>query len=245
MKTKKARLNNVFRTNNALVNYLYDRRIINDKNVVAIMKKINRKHFLMPNTPLIDRPSGLILNQTISAPHIHGKALEILMPNCVPGNRVLDIGCGSGYLTACFCELLKVNSNPNSMVVGIDIFSGLTDLSLSNMKKHYIKYLPKYYGGKNLYDNVKILCANGWSGYVPHAKYDVIHVGAAPDILPIQLIKQLNDNGIMIIPIKNSYRIIKKNRNGKYFQSDLVNVRFVPLIEKPLPNKNTIDCIAE
>ena len=70
----------------------------------------------------------------------------------------------------------------------------------------------------------------------------MIHVGAAPEHVPKKLLSQLNNNGIMIIPVGNSYKIIKKNRKGKVFYSHSLNVRFVPLIEKPSKKKKT-DCI--
>jgi protein-L-isoaspartate(D-aspartate) O-methyltransferase len=241
-KTKKVnRFRPSFNTNEELVNHLYNKHIINSEKVVAIMKEINRKDFLDPSKPLINSPQPLQLNQTISAPHIHGKALETLIQSCVPGNRVLDIGCGSGYLLTCFCKLLKVNKNPSSKVVAIDIYSELVDLTINNMKK-YNEYLPGHLGGTNPYNNVEIFCGNGWLGHMKHAKYDVIHVGAAPDHVPPQLLKQLNNNGIMIIPVGNSYKIIKKNRKGKVFDSHSLNVRFVPLIEQPSKKKKT-DCI--
>jgi len=241
-KTKKVKLfRNEFNTNNELVDYLYNKHIINNEKVVSIMKDINRKDFIGYTNPLIDSPQPLKLNQTISAPHIHGKALETLIHSCIPGNRVLDIGCGSGYLIACFCKLLEVNKNPSSKVVAIDIYSELVDLTINNMKK-YNNYLPGHLGGTNPYNNVEIFCGNGWLGHRKHAKYDVIHVGAAPEHVPQQLLKQLNNNGIMIIPVGNSYKIIKKNRKGKVFNSHCLNVRFVPLIEKPSKKKKT-NCI--
>ena len=241
-KVKRFNSKTVFNTNNELVDHLYNNHIINNEKVVAIMKHINRNYFLgRPTNTLINSPQPLILNQTISAPHIHGKALETVIHSCVPGNRVLDVGCGSGYLVACFCKLLEVNTNPLSKVVAIDIYSGLVDLTIKNMKK-YNEYLPAHLGGTNPYNNVEIFCGNGWLGHSKHAKYDVIHVGAAPEHVPKKLLSQLNNNGIMIIPVGNSYKIIKKNRNGKVFDSHSLNVRFVPLIEKPSKKKKT-DCI--
>jgi protein-L-isoaspartate(D-aspartate) O-methyltransferase len=241
-KTKKVnKFRTEFNTNNELVEHLYNNHIINNEKVVAIMKRINRKDFLGPTNPLINSPQPLKLNQTISAPHIHGKALETLIQSCVPGNRVLDVGCGSGYLVACFCKLLEVNKNPSSKVVAIDIYSGLVDLTIKNMKK-YNEYLPEHLGGTNPHNNVEIFCGNGWLGHPKQAKYDVIHVGAAPEHVPKKLLSQLNNNGIMIIPVGNSYKIIKKNRKGKVFDSHSLNVRFVPLIEKPSKKKKT-DCI--
>lgn len=240
-KTKKVkRVRHEFNTNDELVDHLYNKHIINSEKVVDVMKDINRKDFIS-SMPLINSPQPLKLNQTISAPHIHGKALETLIQSCVPGNRVLDIGCGSGYLLACFCKLLEVNKNPASKVVTIDIYSELVDLTINNMKK-YNEYLPHHLGGTNQYNNVEIFCGNGWKGHRKHSKYDVIHVGAAPEHVPEQLLKQLNNNGIMIIPVGNSYKIIKKNRKGQVFDSHSLNVRFVPLIEKPSKKKKT-DCI--
>ena len=241
-KTKKVkRFRHEFNTNDELVDHLYNKHIINSEKVVAIMKDINRKDFITSSMPLINSHQPLKLNQTISAPHIHGKALETLIQSCVPGNRVLDIGCGSGYLLACFCKLLEVNKNPSSKVVAIDIYSESVDLTINNMKK-YNEYLPHHLGGTNQYNNVEIFCGNGWKGHRKHSKYDVIHVGAAPEHVPEQLLKQLNNNGIMIIPLGNSYKIIKKNRKGKVFDSHSLNVRFLPLIEKPSKKKKT-DCI--
>ena len=69
------------------------------------------------------------------------------------------------------------------------------------------------------------------------AKYDVIHVGASPDYIPEDLLNQLNNGGLMIIPVGNSYTLITKNKKGEINKESILNVRFVPLI------KNTIDCI--
>ena len=217
-------------TNEELVSHLINKRSISSPKVIAVMNQVDRKDFT--DTPVLnDHPEMLILNQTISAPSIHGQALEMLLPNCVPGNRVLDVGCGSGYLTGCFMRLLEVDNNPKSKVVGIDIYSGLVKLSKKNLLKNHKMFLPNNLGGDNPHNNVKLLCGNGWKGYEKfgYHKYDVIHVGASSNKVPKALVDQLNNNGIMIIPIGNQYRVIKKNRNGDVFSEDILNVKFVPL----------------
>ena len=232
---------NVFSSNYELVENLRNRGILKSLEIISVLKNIDRNDFLRyPNNMLIDRPNKLILNQTISAPHIHAKALEILKEKCIPGNRVLDIGCGSGYLVACFAELLNVDVNLKSQVVGIDIYRGLVNMSIENLKKEkYKKYLSIKHGGLNSNNNVTIICGNGWLGYKVLEKYDAIHVGAGAETLPIILFNQLNEGGIMIIPVsenKNNrnykYRIIKKI-NGKLIETKDIGVRFVPLINNP------------
>ena len=145
--------------------------------------------------------------------------------------RVLDVGCGSGYLTACFMRLLEVDTNKQSKVVGIDIYKKMVDLSQQNLLKNHKKYLPSSLGGNNPNNNVVLECGNGWKGYDRYSfsKYDVIHVGASSNKVPKALLEQLNNNGIMIIPIGNQYRIYKKNRHGVITSFDILNVRFVPL----------------
>ena len=217
-------------TNRDLVLHLYNNCIIRSNRVIDVMDHVDRKDFTNTNV-LYDRPERLILNQTISAPNIHGRALEVVLQHCVPGNRVLDVGCGSGYLTACFMRLLEVDKNPKSKVVGIDLYDKLVKLSKKNLLKNHKMYLPKELGGSNPNNNVKLLCGNGWKGYKHKgfSKYDVIHVGASSNKIPQELVDQLNINGIMIIPIGNKYKVINKNRYGEVSVLDILNVRFVPL----------------
>lgn len=58
------------------------------------------------NNPYMDSPQGIGYGVTISAPHMHAHALELLKDRLVEGNRALDVGSGSGYLTACMAKIL-------------------------------------------------------------------------------------------------------------------------------------------
>ena len=78
------------------------------KEVKQIMKYIDRGHFTDHIDRYCDKPVPLSNNQTISAPHMHAMALEYMYPNLKPGAIVLDVGSGSGYLTACMGYLVNV-----------------------------------------------------------------------------------------------------------------------------------------
>ena len=231
-------------TNESLVNHLINKEVISSNRVISAMNSINRFDYCNCSV-LTDTPNTLnTKNQTISAPHIHGKALEILLPKLIPGNTVLDVGCGSGYITACFCHLLDVNNNFKSNVIGIDIHQELVNLSINNIKKNHLNFLPrnKPYNGTNKFNNVKILKRNGWNGYTfSNTKkeiYDAIHVGAGATEIPKQLFNQLKRGGIMIIPVNGIYKTVFKTSDAKIIVRNGLRVRFVPLVKSIKNNYN-------
>jgi len=72
------------------------------------MLKVDRADFVVDDRAAYDDcPQGIHCNATISAPHMHAYCLEWLQDRLQPGSRVLDVGCGSGYLSAAFYELVK------------------------------------------------------------------------------------------------------------------------------------------
>lgn len=100
---------------------------------------------------------------------MHVVAMESLSENLVPGAKVLDVGSGSGYLTACFGKLV----GPNGRVVGIERLPSLVKWGTSNIKKANPELLES--------GTVKLVQGDGWQGYPEEAPYDAIHVGAASE----------------------------------------------------------------
>jgi protein-L-isoaspartate(D-aspartate) O-methyltransferase len=163
--------------------------IVKDPRVVAAMEMVDRGAYCQAH-PYEDRPQRIGYNITISAPHMHAHALQELATNLVPGAKVLDVGCGSGYLTACFAELVR---GSGGHAYGIDHISGLVELSETNMRRGNPSYLEN--------GDASLFVADGFQGLPAHAPFDVIHVGAAAPTLPEALVAQLAPGGKLFIPV--------------------------------------------
>jgi protein-L-isoaspartate(D-aspartate) O-methyltransferase len=132
---------------------------------------------------------------------IHAMACEALYPALSrPNARILDVGCGSGYLTAVFARL-----NPSATVVGIDCVPGLVDMSRANIAQHDSDLLRSH---------IKLAVSDGTKGYPDGAPYDVIHVGAAAERVPGPLLQQLKVGGMMLIPVGPIYIVQVYVRHG-------------------------------
>jgi len=169
-----------------------------------------------------DTPITIGSSQTISAPHMHACALEELIDFLNPGATIFDVGCGSGYLTACFAYLV----GEEGRVYGIDIIPSLVQLSISNIRS----------GNPELLNRTIIQVGNGWdfSMFGKEEMFDAIHVGAAAEYLPESLVKLLKKGGRMVIPLgthEQSFMRIDKDLSGTLHQTYLFGVRYVPLVK--------------
>jgi protein-L-isoaspartate(D-aspartate) O-methyltransferase len=165
-------------SNKALIENLQSSGIIKNKFVANALNSIDRSDF-SPIDPYQDSPQSIGFGATISAPHMHAYALEYLKAQALePNSKVLDIGCGSGYLATAFAHL-----NPQSKVIGIDYINELVDLSRDNIMKNNKELITS--------GRIKLLVGNGWEGYPEEGPYNVIHVGAAASKMPQDLLNQL------------------------------------------------------
>lgn len=187
------------------------------------MLHVDRNFYIKTNS-YQDKPQLLGFNTTISAPHMHAHALELLKDHLLPGSKALDVGAGSGYLTACMSMMI----GPTGRCVGIEHVPELVTLANQNIKN----------GNANLLkDNrLTLVKGDGRLGYPDDAPYMAIHVGAAPSSVPEALMQQLAPGGRMVLPVgpkggEQVFRQIDKVVSGEFQIRDLFHVRYVPLTD--------------
>lgn len=194
------------------------------------MKETDRKLYCRVAHPYVDRPYSIGYSATISAPHMHAHALDILEKHLTPDAVVLDVGAGSGFLTACFSRYLQSQSSESSkgLVVGIEHHPKLVEFAIENLNSDDPKFLSE---GK-----VKIIQGDGRLGCEEFGPYDAIHVGAAAVKIPDHLLKQLKPGGRMICPVgpvgeTQQLEQYDKLPNGEIKKETLMSVVYVPLTD--------------
>ncbi|KAI6675430.1 hypothetical protein NL676_003336 [Syzygium grande] len=211
--------------NKAMVEQLQRYGIFNSKRVAETMEKVDRALFVPDGTPAyVDSPMAIGYNVTISAPHMHAMCLQLLEKNLQPGMHALDIGSGTGYLTACFALMV----GPAGRAVGVEHIPELVTSSIQNIEKSEAAGLLKQ-------GSLSINVGDGRQGWPEFAQYDAIHVGAAAREIPQPLIDQLKPGGRMVIPVGNVFqdlKVVDKNLDGSLSIRNETSVRYVPLTSR-------------
>ena len=177
-------------------------------------------------TAYADAPVPIGPRATLSAPHMHGRCLELLAPPLLAKERakVLDVGSGSGYLTAAFALL-----GPGVAAYGVDRDAGLVALSATNVEKDGL--LAEVAG------RIHFERRDGWTGLPGSGPYDAIHVGAAAEKIPDALLDQLARGGRMIIPVGGADEAqalvqVDRDAEGALSTQTLFGVRYVELVDE-------------
>ncbi|MFQ5855450.1 MAG: protein-L-isoaspartate(D-aspartate) O-methyltransferase [Anaerolineae bacterium] len=188
-------------------------RGIRDPRVLQAMRTVPRHKFIpqdLIDQAYEDHPVPIGYGQTISQPYIVALMTEKL--DIEPGDKVLEIGTGSGYQAGVLAEL-------TDQVFSVEIIPQLAARAFTTLQE-------------TGYTAVKVLNADGYHGWAEHAPYEAIIVTAAPDHVPHPLIQQLKDGGRLVIPIgpPGGYQTLWQiTRHGDKLQTEnLGGVRFVP-----------------
>jgi protein-L-isoaspartate(D-aspartate) O-methyltransferase len=190
---------------------------ISDEQLLHAIESVPRERFVdeafqhkaYENTAL---PIGL--GQTISQPYTVARMTELL---CLqPQSRVLEIGTGSGYQTAILAHLVE------------HVFSVERIKGLQWQAKRRLKQLDLH--------NVSTRHGDGWEGWPSRGPFNAIIVTAAPPEIPQDLMTQLDDGGIMVLPVGEQNQTLQRivRRANDFTIETIEAVRFVPLVKGEL-----------
>jgi protein-L-isoaspartate(D-aspartate) O-methyltransferase len=201
---------------NAMIEWQLRRRGIRDERVLRAMQEVPRHEFVplpFQQAAYEDRPIAIGEAQTISQPYMVAAMTEAAHLN--PGDKVLEIGTGSGYQAAILAHL-------GAQVISMERIRSLADSAQQRLTELG-------------YNNVRVIPDDGSTGYPERAPYAAIMVTAAAPAVPQVLISQLAEGGRLVIPVGTlqlqTLQVISKHAD-RLSVRDLDPCQFVPLVGK-------------
>lgn len=198
-----------------MVRLLRERYHLRDERVLRAMETIPR-HLFIPAAfrpfvdPYGDHPCPIGHDQTISQPYIVAYMTERLNPQA--GEKVLEIGAGSGYQSAVLAAL-------GARVYTLEVVPSLAEHARQVLAEQGVS-------------NVTVRCGDGTSGWPEEAPFDVIIGTCAPDEIPPALAEQLAEGGRMMLPVGERFQrlvLLRRSAGGLIAEQDIA-VRFVPMV---------------
>ena len=207
----------VIRSEARLTRQMTGRGTFSDE-VMAAMASVPRDEFVPENLKAAAFDNGPLPighGQTISQPFIVALMSDLL--ELQPGDKVLEIGTGSGYQTAVLSRLCHT-------VYSMDVIADLAEEAAKHLKQLQ-------------YDNIIIRSGNGYHGWSEHAPYAGIIVTAAAPYIPEALVEQLQPGGRLVIPVGRQFMpqelvLVEKDDVGKISEERILGVSFVPLVDR-------------
>ena len=207
---------------NRMVDQQIQKRGVNDTRVLNAMRKVPRHRFVPKgrvSDAYADHPLPIGEGQTISQPYIVALMTERL--NLTGGERVLEIGTGSGYQAAILAEVVN------------EVFTMEIKMKLHQRSKKILKSLG--------FNNVRTRHGDGYFGWEEFAPFDAIMITAAVNHIPPPLLKQLKNGGRLILPLGNPFHFqhltLVTKIGEDYKVKQITGVLFVPMTGHALESR--------
>jgi protein-L-isoaspartate(D-aspartate) O-methyltransferase len=188
---------------------------INDERVLNTLAATPRHIFLdeaLSHRAYEDTALPIGFGQTLSQPYIVARMTEILCEFAPEAEHLLEIGTGSGFQTAVLAQMFA------------RVYSVERIKPLQNLARQRLRQLGLH--------NVTLRHADGGLGWPQERQFDAILSAAAPAVMPQQLLRQLADGGVLVIPIgqNQQYLTLVRRAGDQFFTDTLEPVKFVPLL---------------
>ena len=196
---------------------LIEENWLESKRIIKAFKRVEREDFLpkgKKDLAGLNQALPIGYDQTISQPLVVAFMLEKLSPQ--EGDKILDIGSGSGWTTALLSKIV----GENGKVIALEIIPELKDFGKKNVSEY--SFVEK--------EIADFICKDGREGYEEQAPYDGILASASAEELPSSWKKQVKVGGKIVAPIKNSIFVFTKKEQG-FTKERHTGFSFVPLVE--------------
>jgi protein-L-isoaspartate(D-aspartate) O-methyltransferase len=203
----------------SLVEKLIAEGWLKTERIIKAFKKIKRVDFLpesLKNLAEVNEALPIGFGQTISQPLVVAFMLELLQPR--EGEKILDIGSGSGWTTALLAEIV----GEKGKVIAIEVIPELKEFGEKNVAKY--NFLEK--------GIVEFVCGDGSKGWKEEAPFDKILVSATAKECYLAWKEQIKVGGKIVTPIGNSIWLFVKKSEKNFEEFEYPGFVFVPLIEK-------------
>jgi len=206
-----------------LIDFLIKEEWLKTPRIIDAFRKIKRVDFLteeLKNLSELNEALPIGFGQTISQPLVVAFMLEQLQPE--PGEKILDVGSGSGWTTALLAEIVGLKGK----IISIELIPELKEFGEKNVSKY--NFISK--------GIVKFVCSDGSKGFKREAPFDKILASAATDKIPDFWKEQLDIGGRIVAPVNSSILTLKNKQlaNGEaiFEEKEHKGFVFVPLITK-------------
>jgi len=209
----------------SLIDQLIEQTYLKSPQIIQAFRKIKRADFVPFDLKReqgedfineYNAPLSIGYGQTISQPLTVAFMLELLKPE--QGDKILDIGAGSGWQTALLAQIV----GSKGRVFAVEIIPELKNFGEENVRKYnFVK--------KGI---VKFICGDGTKGLPQEAPFDKIIAAASAEKIPLAWKKQLKVGGRLVAPVEESICLLIKKEEGEFEERKYPGFVFVPLVSE-------------